>query len=144
MNVLAIDPGKATGVAGQYDDPSGLMFWSTILPWYEAMELVEQHLASGNVDLVVCEDYRISKHTLSKGADAHWPMGGIGVVTYFATKYEVKAVKYSPSEAKTFSTDAKLKKIGWHKTGAGHDNDAARHLLLALVNAKAFDLKLLL
>lgn len=135
---MAVDPGKATGLAGMYDG----VFWSCILPWFEAMHTIEEQLP--HLDLIACEDYRISKHTLSKGADAHWPMGGIGIVTYFAEKHSVKAVKYSPSEAKSFSTDAKLKKLGWYKTGAGHDNDAARHLLLALVNAKAFDLTLLL
>ena len=140
MNVLAVDPGKATGLAGQYDGE----FWSTILPWYEAMALIEEHLAAGTIELVVCEDYRITKNTLTKGADAHWPMGGLGIVSYFAEKHGVPAKKYSPSEAKSFSTDDKLKRLGWHKTGPGHDNDAARHLLLGLVNAKQFDLRRLL
>lgn len=136
--VLACDPGKATGLAGLYDGD----FWSCILPWFDAMKVIEEHAPFA--DLMVVEDYRISKNTLTKTADSHWPMGGIGIVTYFAEKHSVQAIKYSPSEAKSFSTDKKLKKLGWYKTGAGHDNDAARHLLLALVNAKQFDLQRLL
>lgn len=138
MNCIAIDPGKATGIARLWNGE----FKSTILPWYEAMWIIERdvHL----YDLAVVEDYRISKQTLTKGADAHWPMGGIGCVTYFATKANVECIKQSPSDAKSFSTDAKLKKIDWYKPGEGHDNDAARHLLLALVNRGEFDLRTLL
>ncbi len=138
MNVLAVDPGKATGLAGMYDGE----FWSTILPWQEAMCYIVDNVSS--VQLLVCEDYRISRNTLTKGADAHWPMGGIGICGWAATKENVECIKYSPSEAKSFATDAKLKRVGWFKTGAGHDNDAARHLMLALVNAGVFDLRKLM
>lgn len=140
MNVIACDPGKATGLAFMY----GESFSSHIMPWYDSMAVIESHLAAKNIDLIVIEDYRISRNTLTKGADAHWAMGGIGIVTYLAQKHGVKAIKYSPSEAKSFSTDSKLKKLDWYKTGDGHDNDAARHLLLALVNEKMFDLRRLL
>lgn len=138
MNILAVDPGKATGIARMWNGE----FKSTILPWYEAMQLIER---DGKLyDLVVCEDYRISKQTLTKGADAHWAMGAIGIITYVGMREGFETIKQSPADAKSFSTDKKLKQLEWCTPGPGHDNDAARHLLLALVNRRAFDLNRLL
>ncbi len=138
MKVLAIDPGKATGIARSWNGD----FQSIILPWYDAMKMVEDNIFK--YDLVVIEDYRISMQTLTKGADAHWAMGAIGIVTYLGLKHNVETIKQSPADGKSFSTDEKLKKLDWYKPGPGHDNDASRHLLLALVNRKQFDLRKLL
>ena len=45
----------------------------------------------------------------------------------------VETIGYTPAQSKAFSTDDKLKALGWHNpTPGGHQNDAARVLLLGL------------
>jgi hypothetical protein len=54
----------------------------------------------------------------------------IGVVKYLVPVRTTAVVFQSPSEAKAFSTDSKLKKVGWYQPGLPHARDASRHVLL--------------
>lgn len=133
--VLAVDPGKITGYAiwnlsglkeaGQLPEHEFLVFAEDLIAKYWAFDL-----------RVVCESFRISAQTVTKGADAHWSIGQIRILNYWCRKEDrsVPFVEQSPAEAKTFVTDAKLLRLGWRQaTPGGHRDDAVRHLVLYLL-----------
>lgn len=137
MIVIAVDPGKTVGAAvwserrelehhGQCDSFDFLAWAEAVIPTYAPWEL---H--------VVCERYRLGPESLKKQADFNWATDVIGCLRFWCRKYEVPFVVQDPSHAKSFSTDEKLKKLGWYlPTKGGHANDAARHLLVYLVDQR--------
>lgn len=138
MNVLAVDPGKMTGLARWIDGE-----WSAKAePYDEAMSSVHACLAGGVFELCVFEDFVITGRTLQTGGD--WKRGKelefIGVGRYLAARYGVPFETQTPSDAKSFATDSKLRAMGWWTRGVDHPRDASRHLLLALVRHRAIDL----
>jgi len=133
--VLAFDPGKMTGyvvwndvdgikLSGQCDQRD-FRFWAeTFIETYAVWDL---H--------VVGEEYRISMETVRKAKDAHWPLDVIGAVRHFCEKQGLELEQQSASKAKSFATDAKLRKLEWYEsTPGGHRNDAVRHLTVWLVD----------
>lgn len=123
MRVLALDPGKTTGlvewspkdflitqVAGRFD-------------LYDYIELLPPF------DIVVIENYVPRSGALSLQYDALYITGHLeaecqrGMIPFY--KQEVSA-------AKGWATDAKLKKLGWWVKGQDHARDALRHLMLFL------------
>lgn len=139
MRVMAIDPGKTTGVA---------VFDGQRFDSYELDSSLE-----GDVQLcraiqslcprvVICESFRITAQT-AKNTQAPWSLEQIGVVRLSSKIVGAKFVLQSPADAKGFSTDAKLKAIQWYvSTPGGHRNDAARHLLAWLVRQGWMDERL--
>lgn len=94
--------------------------------------------------LVVCEDYRITPQTLKKTWQP-FSLWQIGLLHYLCQVHDVEFLLQTAAEAKGFSTDAKLKAMGWYNaTSGGHANDALRHLMLALVKEHLLDLRPLL
>lgn len=134
--VLAVDPGGNTGVAWLLDREFGsdvvtggrfgFHWWFTKSVADVATPLV-----------VVCEDFIITSATARKTAQPD-PYRIIGWLELWCHQHGVTFVLQTPSQAKGFGTDAKLKHFGWYSTGkGGHDVDAARHLLTYLaVNVK--------
>jgi hypothetical protein len=95
---------------------------------------------------VTCEKFDVTQRTMGKGADAHWAIGQSYVLAFACRRFGAEFVlpQPKPAEAKSFSTDAKLRAMGWYTpTRGGHVNDAKRHLLLYLVKAGLADLRLL-
>ena len=86
---------------------------------------------------IVCESFIINART-ARVTQAPWSLEIIGCIRYLSQKFCGKdLVMQTPSEAKSFSSNDKLKKIGWFQRGtAGHDNDASRHLLLYAARQK--------
>jgi hypothetical protein len=138
--ILAVDPGNMTGVAwmGGFEalTPTSPQTWERT-----AMEATRQcdALLDGFIEvLVVCESF-----IPRPGAGTFQPdaMYTIGALRYLAEKYGHGFELQSPADAKRFSTDAKLKSLGWYvPTPDGHANDALRHLLLAMVRHGKIDL----
>lgn len=130
LRLLAFDPGGVTGIAW-YD---GVEFVSLELKTYEAL-LYAQEATIGNwVDLsVVCESFIISQRTL-RGTRQYDALESIGVLRFLCRTRGVPFALVTPAASKSFSTDAKLRKLGWYyPTPGGHRNDAARVLLVAAV-----------
>lgn len=126
--VIAIDPGKANGVA-MYD--GSLYAWEIGFDefgdWLEH-EILQKYA----VQRIIIERFFISMQTVKKSADAHWPMEIIGVTRFLARRYDVPLKLQPKSSAATFASDEKLKLGGWYAPGKGHANDATRHLALSL------------
>lgn len=128
-HVLAVDPGKMTGVA--YLDRETNDFKSYELDFDATCAFAEKmSVALGTDLLIVSESFIITVQT-AKNTQAPWSLELIGVLRFLSRRFtEQDIVLQSPSTAKRFSSDERLKQMGWHVPGKGHANDAARHLLL--------------
>ena len=147
MKVLAVDPGKRTGLAlwVSHTDKDAKQYGehqSWIEDWQQSMATIEAWVP--NVDHLVVERFTISQGTVKKAAEAGWSMGGIGCCQYWAAKHGVPITLQSPADAMNFAPRAKLERLGWRKPGPDHADDATRHLVLWLANNRAIDLTRLL
>jgi len=138
MRVLAVDPGKMSGIAfiarPNDDDPPII----NEFPAMKSVKMAEQYLGT-NLDFVVCESFIPRPGAGTWQPDA---LEVIGALRYLCWRCEVPFELQSPADAKRFSTDEKLKKLGWYTpTPDGHANDAQRHLLLGLVRHQEIDLR---
>jgi hypothetical protein len=134
--VIALDPGKVTGVASLRTATRDVVSWEGT--WQEAVGFVEEALATSKAAFVkdgcLYPDVEAVYETFTPRPGAYtWQpeaLHCIGAVEYLAHKTGMKVAKQSPAQGKTFATNAKLKKVGWyHATPGGHANDALRHLL---------------
>lgn len=139
MILLGVDPGKITGYAvwsgGRFEfaDQCPMMeflAWADVtIPTYAPWELQ-----------VVCEKFSIGQQTLTRAADAHWAIGQNEILRYWCLKHDVPFEQQTPSQAKAFATDEKLKNLGWWSPSpGGHKNDAVRHLVFRLVKLGMLD-----
>jgi hypothetical protein len=137
---LAFDPGLTTGLAILNSRDKAFMSWQ--LPCWEAVAAIEGLLVTGMLrtekgwaeeytpKIVAGEDYTITSKTL-KMSRQYEALESIGAIRYLCMRSEVEYMLRPPSEAAVFSTDSKLKAIGWYNpTKGGHANSAARVLLL--------------
>lgn len=132
MLLIAVDPGKTTGVATWYldrafEEPMATQIEGSL----DFCDYVHALLAGHYDDdiVIICEKYTINAGTLKKSRQ-YDPLEIIGTLRWFAHQYEIDFVLQSPAEAKRFATNDKLKKIGWYTPGRDHAADAMRHLLL--------------
>jgi hypothetical protein len=138
--VIAIDPGGVTGWV-EYDlDKKEVLCSKEIDDWYDVCFRLHGLLNGDDWITVVIEKFTISQQTIQKSRQSD-PIDIIGAVKYLVKAYTNQdPVFQTPAEAKSFSTNDKLKAAEfWHKGGAGHANDAYRHLLLWLVKNGYFD-----
>lgn len=129
--IVAMDPGKTTGYV-LYDRQDG-KFGSYETDFDQTCKWLVTHAGSYGPDLlIVSESFLITQQT-AKNTQAPWSLELIGVARYVARNMTHRdLVLQAPATAKRFSSDERLKMMGWHVPGKGHANDAARHLLLAL------------
>lgn len=134
---LALDPGLTTGIA--YYDTRIREFGSLeIRGRHELYRYLEDEwgLASQcdgrRPDVVVIERWDVRKDTFGKSAqeDARYI---IGAVECLCRRASIDYREQRPAEAKRFATNDKLRALGWYEGCEGHADDAARHLLVALV-----------
>ena len=138
MRVLAIDPGNVTGVA-YFDTSLGEPDSWEDEP-FEVINYVEDLTAT--LDAVVCESFIPRPGAYSWQPEALYT---IGAVRYVCRREGVTFVLQSPADAKRFSTNEKLKRLGWYSpTTGGHSNDALRHLLLFSVKNRLINTERLL
>lgn len=139
MRFIAVDPGKATGVAvWDYEatiDP--ITFTFAPLEFYNW--LLEDVVRSFVPIDVVCEAYTISQRTLKASAQL-WSLELIGVLRFATWVRQMPFALQQASAAKRFATNDKLKELGWYRPGHDHENDALRHLLLKSVTMKVITL----
>lgn len=137
--VLAIDPGKMTGLAWMRQQDDKIILDASIeADPDEIIKLIRPTLkdwkpqAEGQPPMrVVIEKFTINAQTAQKSQEAAWALKTIGAVEQALrdVEYPLLAVSYQkPSEAKTAFDNEKLKRMGlWHRGGAGHALDAIRH-----------------
>jgi hypothetical protein len=134
VRVVAIDPGRTTGLAWWRD---GEEWWEPVLqedPLWVAIARVHLALSQRKLDQVVCEDFVITTQTAKKSRETS-ALDGLGTTRYLTTMYDVPLAIYRTAEAKAFASDATLRRIGWYVKGQSHARDASRHLLLYLVRS---------
>ena len=138
MRILAIDPGMMNGWARWEDDD--LTDYGEMDHEEFATDVFQSLTLLGPWDAVVCEDYLITIQTLKKTRQLY-SLHLIGFFKYLCRIMDIPFILQTPAEAKSFSTNDKLKALGWYfPTPDGHQNDAIRHLMLYLVNEKQIPL----
>lgn len=138
--IIALDPGELTGMALGWFNPRDITGVHTAsltergpldtVSAVEAFLLARRH-EDDQPTAVVCESFipRPGIRTWQPAA-----LETIGALRYVCRKYGVPFTLQSPADAKRFSTNEKLKTVKWFvPTSGGHQNDAARHLLLYCV-----------
>jgi hypothetical protein len=137
--VLAVDPGKATGMA-LFSLESGqepVLIWSGEFQQDEYARPIRDTLALyGDALDVVCERFTINAQTV-RNSQAPYSLEQIGILKQClmdAGRKPDDIYFQSPADAKAMFDNKKLKKLEyWHKGGEGHALDAIRHGLLKLV-----------
>jgi hypothetical protein len=140
MKIVGIDPGVTTGIS-VYDSEVVDLKWR----WqFEQLGPEEHHdtlfwfLKNVDPNIIVCEKF----DNRGKMAADLIPREYIGVIkaSYQASliaKRPVELVMQSPSQAKGFWTNDKLKACSlWKGTGLKHAMDATRHVLYYLMQTK--------
>jgi len=136
--ILAVDPGKATGMALFTKQPSQepVMVWSIEVQQHEYAQPIRQALAQYPDAEVVCERFTINAQTV-KNSQAPFSLEQIGILKQCLLDIGRAADDVyfqSPADAKAMFPNPALKKLEyWHKGGEGHAMDAIRHGLLRLV-----------
>lgn len=126
--IIALDPGKTTGVAVWNDGE----FEALELNFDQTCTYVEKMAERYGDELkMVSESFIITQHT-AKNTQATWSLELIGVFRFLQRKWvsEDPLRLQMPSAAKRFSSDNRLRQMGFWTRGKGHANDASRHLLL--------------
>lgn len=141
--ILAVDPGKATGWAMWMTSPeTGETYASGEEPLPVVLNWAHDILATpGSAPYVeiVCEAYIVTRETIKKSRQ-YEPLEGIGALRHLADRYSVPFTLQTPAAGKKFGTNSKLKAMEfWHVGGAGHANDAGRHMLLYLTSKGYID-----
>jgi hypothetical protein len=134
--LLAVDPGKATGIALlQKDGDEVKVVWSRETEYYETADLMNKTLHDHGPTLhVACENFFITAET-GKKSQAPWSLKLIGTLEYLCHAYGMEPPTLQPpSRAKDFVPNDRLRALGiWHVGGAGHAKDALRHGVLYYV-----------
>jgi hypothetical protein len=123
--VVAVDPGKATGIAWM---DLGRSTWSTetVEDWRE----VPYRVKFWGPDQIHVEEFRINASTASKTA-APWSLKLYGALEVLAYDLGIPFT-HAPSTVKTIVTDRHLRAAGLWKGRSAHERDALRHLVVAL------------
>ena len=139
MIVLALDPGKSTGVAVldypeeekpnplSMANPNEMLKLSTEKHlWYGINELLEEY----NPDIVVYESFRLYKHKSKQKINSEMPTSKvIGVIAYLTELCGIPNYRQSANLGKGFYDDKKLKMMDLYDLGSPHKRDSLRHAL---------------
>lgn len=136
MRIIAIDPGKTTGLvvidASRAAKLDALLLAEHI-PYDVAPNALRDILGLWEPDVVVMERYVISLRTIKANRYSE-PLDVIGGVKFLMqlNKPKVPLILQSGSDAKTAYNDDTLKRLKLFKvTPAPHARDALRHAMLA-------------
>ena len=136
--ILAVDPGKATGmacfshIAGEEPE----LVWSGEYQQNEYAEPIREVLKAYPDTEIVCERFTINAQTV-KNSQAPFSLEQIGILKQCmldAGRNTDDIYFQAPADAKAMFDNKKLKTLEyWHRGGEGHALDAIRHGLLRLV-----------
>lgn len=136
--LLAVDPGKATGMALFTKEPNQepVLVWSRELQQEEYAAPIREVLAAHPDAEIACERFLITAQTAKK-TQAPYSLEQIGILKQCLMdvgRAPDDIYMQSPADAKAMFDNTKLKKLEyWHRGGEGHALDAIRHGLLRLV-----------
>jgi len=137
--ILAIDPGKITGLVWDIEGaPSEIDHAMVEFP--EIYFTLDEMIKRDRFEYVIIENFLISGQTAKK-TQAPWSLKIIGACEYICLREGINMILQTPSEAKNFVTDKRLREHGMWFSGAGHDRDAARHYLLWMYKNKITELR---
>jgi hypothetical protein len=148
--ILAVDPGGATGFA--FWEGSPLRIENELLMQWQELDddglttarTVEQEINKG-LDILVCESFSLNAGTMKKStAGSLQTIQTIGMLRWLAFVHAVPFVLQTPAAAASFSSDDKLRRLGWWKVGEEHARSATRHLILYLAQQGLIDVKRLM
>jgi hypothetical protein len=150
--ILAVDPGKASGVCFfRWDEGSEPeMLWSGEYQQHEYADPIRRAFlyasGTGNRLEVVCERFTINAQTV-KNSQAPYSLEQIGILKQVMLDHgraPDDIFFQSPADAKAMFTNEKIRILDyWHRGGEGHALDAIRHALLRLVKSGWKPVKLL-
>lgn len=133
--VVWVDPGKTTGWA-MYDFLSH-EFTSGQGDFFTVGEMLQDLLwIHATYAAVGCEAFLVTP-TGSQNADPEYSLKTIGMVEWLCHRNNATLLPEVPSSSRNLGMSGrKLQKLGWHKRGKVHANDAAAHLLSWLLREK--------
>lgn len=126
--ITAVDPGKLTGVAtfGFGELQTATLEHDVASDWYWGWQNLGQ--------VVVCEKFSVTQRTIKQASGQQlWSVEQIGVLRTRCRQQGIPLVFQSPSDAKSFATNEKLKYAFDVLPSSDHERDAMRHLLLYIV-----------
>jgi len=145
VRLLAVDPGETTGFA-LFDTESGESYFWAEPSAMDAVTYVNGKLHDGELEVLIVERFTISSRTVqATRGGSNTAIEIIGALRWLAHTYSnqhnedgelrktIPFVVQSPSDAKAFVTDEKLKRLGWYTPGKDHARDATRHLVTYMV-----------
>lgn len=136
MKYLAVDPGQTTGLA-LYSMSGGTPQFAEWMQEDWAMTLADVTRQLYGLDALIVEEFTIVG---ARGHEANDAIEIIGACRWLARQAQVPLIRQKPVDAKEFSTDEKLKALGWYTPApADHGRDASRHLLLYMARARKID-----
>jgi hypothetical protein len=133
--ILGIDPGLLTGITLYLQENKQITrIWAREVDEVEVDFLIEETIKTYAPDLeVINEKFFITEKTY-KLPDCPWSLEKTGVIKYMCNKYGVAYNWQSPTEAKTFVPDERLRNLDeWFVGGEGHARDAIRHVITHVV-----------
>lgn len=139
--VLAVDPGKVTGMAlfSRETASEPVLEWSAELEQDDVADAIRGILWNPTIRHhldIVCERFVINAQTV-RNSQAPYSLEVIGILKQCMKDNgrQMDDIFFqAPSEAMGMFTNEKLKKLEyWHRGGKGHALDAIRHALLKLV-----------
>lgn len=135
--IMAFDPGTTTGVAWLEDDKFG----STQLDENSLYEFVDE--ACERIGHAQIERFIINAASVKKDV-VYDSLYLIGFLRYASWRCGFPIGYSKPADVMTPFSDDALKRIGWHRPGMVHANDAARHLAWYCVRSKLISGKVFL
>lgn len=128
--VLAIDPGKATGLA--WVSTEGEYGYAEVEGRFNLYAQVREWASTGAIPEIVIEDYTVDDQTANKSRQVDaWR-----IIGYLEGVAEQNGWPFTIQDrgVRGFGSDAKLAALGWNpRTKGGHAREATRHLLTYLV-----------
>lgn len=131
-HIWVLDPGKTTGFVTYDRELDVFIPWELNFKDTCTKLMTAPAVALEGGLLLAIEAFIITPQT-AKNTQAPWSLELIGVARMVSEVYlQRPLIIQQVASAKRFSTDTRLKRMGWYSRGKGHANDASRHLLLLM------------
>lgn len=132
--VLALDPGETTGAAVFKGPKLEVTYQLRGLTTVDRALAIEGLMAEHEPEAVIVERYRVYRHKAQSHAGSDLPtVRLIGAIELLCHQHGLTLYWQTPSDAKGFITDDRLKTWKYYRAGCPHAMDAVRHGLYFLL-----------